>query len=77
VILGKSVKVHLAETDFLEKIVKQLKWVDKTRELRGQLALEEANQLIKTGIELALLTVTSRSSSTRARDRPENSGKRR
>lgn len=53
--LGKSFNVDLAETDLLEKIVKQLKWVDNARELRGkQLALQEVDDLIKTGVELGI-----------------------
>lgn len=53
--LGKSFNVDLAETDLLEKIVKQLKWVDSARELRGkQLTLQDVEELIKTGVELGI-----------------------
>jgi histone demethylase JARID1 len=53
--LGKSFNVDLAETDLLEKIVKQLKWVDNAREMRGKsLTLQEVEELIRTGSELGI-----------------------
>jgi histone demethylase JARID1 len=53
--LGKSFNVDLAETDLLEKIVKQLKWVDSARELRGKsLTLQDVDELIKNGVELGI-----------------------
>lgn len=53
--LGKSFNVDLAETDLLEKIVKQLKWVDTARELRNRfLSLQEVSNLIQAGQELGI-----------------------
>lgn len=52
---GKSFNVDLAETDLLEKIVRQLKWVDSARESRGRfMDLNETAELIKSGHDLGI-----------------------
>lgn len=52
---GKSFNVDLAETDLLEKIVRQLKWADSARDARGRfLTLQEVTDLIKSGQELGI-----------------------
>lgn len=53
--LGKSFNVDLAETDLLEKIVKQLKWVDSARDLRSKsLSLQDVEDLIVRGVDLGI-----------------------
>ena len=53
--VGKSFNVDLAETDLLEKIVMQLKWVDDAREKRRkQMTLSDVEELIKRGEELGI-----------------------
>ncbi|PUU77665.1 PLU-1-like protein-domain-containing protein [Tuber borchii] len=52
---GKSFNVDLAETDLLEKIVRQLKWADSARDARARfLSLTEVAELIKSGQELGI-----------------------
>ncbi|KAH0606127.1 uncharacterized protein H6S33_003788 [Morchella sextelata] len=52
---GKSFNVDLAETDLLEKIVRQLKWVDLARESRGRfMDLNETADMIKQGLDLGI-----------------------
>ncbi|KAI5780878.1 PLU-1-like protein-domain-containing protein [Geopyxis carbonaria] len=53
--LGKSFNVDLSETDLLEKIVKQLKWVDNARVMySAPLTLHDVERLIVTGQDLGI-----------------------
>lgn len=53
---GKSFNVDLEEAVLLEKIVKQLKWVDEARDKRNRpgMTLDDVDALIKTAKELAI-----------------------
>ncbi|KAF8424734.1 PLU-1-like protein-domain-containing protein [Tirmania nivea] len=52
---GKSFNVDLVETEELEKVLRQLKWIDNACECRGRyLSLQDVTELIAEGVELAI-----------------------
>lgn len=52
---GKSFNVDLLETDELEKVLRQLKWIDHARDCRGRyLSLQDVTDLIAEGMELGI-----------------------
>jgi len=52
---GKGFNVDLVETEELEKVLRQLKWIENARECRGRyLSLQDVTELIAEGVELAI-----------------------
>ncbi|KAF8468142.1 PLU-1-like protein-domain-containing protein [Kalaharituber pfeilii] len=52
---GKSFNVDLVEVDQLEKVLRQLKWIDHARDCRGRyLCLQDVAELINQGVELEI-----------------------